>query len=160
MLALSDPGARPTARLTTHLPSMDVLHDLLLPRERSLLSPVGVAVCLCHQQGHQVDTGPGPLSPQLPGIDRPFKSAAARDFVSLCQAPTLISHKRRLTSAPGYPARPSRSRTRRWPTHRQRLRYHPVPSLASCACNGSARSLPWAGDLCEEGKASGGRRWR
>jgi hypothetical protein len=68
---------------------MHVLHDLLLPRECSLLSPVGVAVRLCHQQGHKVDTGPGSLAPQLSGRDKRNKSGA-RGGVRL--SPALV-HK-------------------------------------------------------------------
>lgn len=50
---------------TTHLPSVHVLHDLLLPGNSGLLSSEGVSVLLGEQQRDEVDARPGLFAVQL-----------------------------------------------------------------------------------------------
>lgn len=55
----------PPCRRRTHLPALDVLHDLLFADERSLLPPVDVAVVLGEHGRDEVDARPRPLALQL-----------------------------------------------------------------------------------------------
>lgn len=55
-----------TEKTATHLPSLDVLHDFLLPRQRGLLPPVDVAIRLGEKKGDEVDPRPSALALQFP----------------------------------------------------------------------------------------------
>ena len=50
----------------THLPARDILHDLLLPRQRRPRPPIRIPILLCEDQGHQVDPGPSELASEFP----------------------------------------------------------------------------------------------
>ena len=72
---------------TTHLPSVDVLHDLLLPGNSGLLSSEGVSVLLGEQQRDEVDARPGLFAVQL-SVRQPCPAAQTpvRSFAHICRA--------------------------------------------------------------------------
>ena len=48
--------------MMTHLPSLNVLHDLLFPCERSLLSSISVAITLGQEERNEMNSGPSFLA--------------------------------------------------------------------------------------------------
>jgi hypothetical protein len=54
----------------TYCPSLHILHDFLLSRQRRLLTSIRIPITFGHEQGNKVNTRPNFLSLQLPKIER------------------------------------------------------------------------------------------
>jgi hypothetical protein len=150
LLPSSPREASPTPRTETrtHLPPGNILHNLLLTRQSSLLPPVDVTVTLGEQQRDEVDARPRLLALQLPrddesgGVSVQLPSMPLSSYVQLAplQAPSAGPipsrktpasasvgrgrvRKGKLTSSRGYRDRHARNRKRRWQSRRQRRRH-------------------------------------